>query len=147
MSLTGIGEKAIQLGADYAAVVDRWHGGPGKITLFKLAPTGLNAVSPILLIAGVRLRRELTEKTRRIRSSAITVETKASSELGRFADYLSQFFGLPILSVGQAAEKHRASMHLSFGSSMRPQITFVLLNGMIEIGPRITLSKLVWEVS
>jgi rRNA maturation protein Rpf1 len=147
MSLDGIGEKAIEFEADRAVVVDRWRGGPGRITLFQLAQAGLKAVPPILLIAGVRLRRELTEKTRRIRSSAVTVEPEDSSKLERFADCLSQFFSLPVMSMEGVAEKHRASMHLSFGSSRRPQITFVLLRGMVEIGPRITLSKLVWDVS
>jgi rRNA maturation protein Rpf1 len=147
MSLYGIGEKAIQLEADRAVVVDRWHGGPGKITLFRLTPTGLNAVPPIMLIAGACLRRELTEKTRRIKSSVITVEQKDKSLLERIAISLSQFFDLPLVSVEEAAEKHRASVHLLFGSSRRPQITFVFFEGMVEIGPRITLSKLVWEVS
>jgi rRNA maturation protein Rpf1 len=147
MSLDGVAEKAIEVEADRAVVVDRWHGGPGRITLFQLARNGLKVIPPIMLIAGVRLRREFTEKTRRIRSSAITVESEDSSLLDRIADCLSQFLGLPVLSVEEAAKKHRASMHLSFGSSRRLQITFVLLRGMVEIGPRITLSKLVWEVA
>lgn len=146
MNRAEIEEKTIQLEADRAVVIDRWHGGPGKITLFKLTPTGLNVVPPILLIGGARLRRELTEK-RCIRSSVITVEQKDLSLLERIAISLSQFFNLPILSVEEAAEKHRASLHLSFGSSRSPQITFVFLEGMAEIGPRITISRLVWEVS
>lgn len=146
MSLDGIGEKAIQLEADRAAVVERWHGGPGRITLFKLAPTGMKPVPPIMLIAGVRLRRELAEKTRRVRASTITMES-SSSKLERFADCLSQFLGLLVLSMEEATDNHKASMHLSHSSSGHPQITFVLLRGMVEIGPRITLSNLVWEVA
>ena len=146
MSLDGIAERAIGLEADGVIVVDRWHGGPGKISLFQIAPTGLKPVPPLMLIAGVRLRREFKEGTRRIRSSVITMEPEDSSEMERIAEHLSQFFSLPVLSVDETAE-NAASMHLSFDSSRRIQITFLLLQRMVEIGPRIILSKLVWEVS
>ncbi len=147
MSLSGIGERAIQLEADRAIVVDRWRGRPGRITLFKLAQTGLKIVPPIMLIAGFRLRREFKEEIRRIQSSSITVNPEDSPELKKTADFLSQFFDLPVVSVDEAAMKNKISMHLSFSSSEHPQITFVLPRERVEIGPRITLSKLVWEVS
>lgn len=146
MSLDGIAEKAIELEAERVVLIDRWRGGSGKITLFQIAPTGLEPLSPLMLISGVRLRREFKEGTRRVRSSVITMEPADSPELERFAEYLSQFFALPVLPVDEVAGKHGASLHLSFDSSGRPQITFLLLQRMVEIGPRVTLSKLVWEV-
>ena len=45
MSLDGVAEKAIEVEADHIIVVDRWHGGPGKINLFQLS-TGLKPVPP-----------------------------------------------------------------------------------------------------
>ena len=147
MSLDGGAEKAIELEADRVIVVNRWRGGLGKISLFQIAPTGLKVFPPLMLIAGVCLRKEFKEATRRVRSSVITVEPENSPELKRIAGYLSQFFGLPVLSADEIAEKHGASMNLSFGSSRRLQITFMLLSRIFEMGPRITLSKLIWEVS
>ena len=146
MSLDGIAERAIEVEADRVVVVDRWRGGAGKITLFQIAPTGLKPDSPLMYVAGVRLRREFKEGTRRVRSSVITMEPEDSPELERFSGCLSQFFALPVKSVDEAAGKHGASMHLSFDSSWRLQIKFLLLQRMVEIGPRVTLSKLVWEV-
>jgi len=58
---------------------------------------------------------------------------------------LSDFFNLPRLPVVEAATKYQASMHVSLNASRRNQITFMLLPQMVEVGPRITLSKLVWE--
>lgn len=145
MSLDGIAEKAIGLEADRIVVVDRWRGGL-KINLFRIVPTGLTSVPPLMLISGIRLRREFEEVTRRTRSSAITMKPEDSSELERVAGCLSQFFNLRLLSVDEAARKHGASMHFSFDSSRRLQITFMRLQQMVEIGPRVTLSKLVWEV-
>jgi U3 small nucleolar ribonucleoprotein protein IMP4 len=146
MSLDGVAEKAIELEADRVVVVDRWRGGPGKINLFRISSTGLTSVSPLMLISGIRLRREFKEVTRRTRSSAITFEPEDSAELERIAGRLSQYFSLPVLSVDEASRKYGASMHFSFDSSRHIQITFMLLSRMVEIGPRVTLSKLIWEV-
>jgi len=146
MSLDGVAERAIELEADRVVVVDRWRGGPGKINLFQIGSTGLTSVPPLMLIGGIRLRREFKEVTRRNRSSAITMKPEDSAELERVAGRMSQFFDLPVLSVDEAARKHGASMHFSFDSSRHIQITFMRLQRMVEIGPRVTLSKLVWEV-
>ncbi len=148
MSLDEVAERAIGLESDRVIVVDRWRGGPGKINLSKVGSSGLNPIPPLMLISGVRLRREFEERTRRVRSSVITTEPQDSPELERFAGCLSQFFNLPVMSPDEAAGKHGVSMHFSFDSSQkRLQITFLLLQRMVEIGPRITLSELVWEVS
>jgi len=146
MSLDGVAERAIELEADRVVVVDRWRGGPGKINLFQIGSTGLKSVPPLMLIGGIRLRREFKEVTRRNRSSAITMKPEDSAELERVAGRMSQFFDLPVLSVDEAARKHGASMHFSFDSSRHIQITFMRLQRMVEIGPRVTLSKLIWEV-
>jgi len=146
MSLDGVAEKAIELEADIIIVVDRWHGGAGKTSLFQVSSTGLKSVPPVMLISEIRLRRELEEGTRRVRSSVVTMEPKASPELERVAGRLSQYLGLPLLSLDKASAWHRVSMHFSFDSSRRLQITFMVLSQMVEIGPRLTLSRLVWEV-
>jgi U3 small nucleolar ribonucleoprotein protein IMP4 len=146
MSLDGVAEKAIELEADRVVVVDRWRGGPGKISLFQVSSTGLKPVPPLMLIKGIRLRRELNEGRRGVRSSAITLEPEDSAELTRIAGQLSKYFSLPVLSLDEASENHRASMHFSFDSSRHIQITFTLPGRMVEIGPRVTLSKLIWEV-
>ena len=147
MSQDGVAEKAIEVEADRAIVVERWHGGPGKINLFSVSSTGLKPVPPLMLLSGILLRRELKEGTRRIRSSVITLEPKTSAELERIAEPLSKYFGLPVLPLDEASDRYRASMHFSFDSSKRIQITFRLLERMVEIGPRVTLSKLIWDVT
>jgi U3 small nucleolar ribonucleoprotein protein IMP4 len=146
MSLDGVAEKAIELEADRVVVVDRWHGGPGKLNLFQASSKGLKPIPPLMLISGIRLRREFKEGTRRARSSAITLVPQDSAELTRIAGRMSNYFGLPVLSLDEASENHRASMHFSFDSSRHTQITFTLLSRMVEIGPRVTLSKMIWKV-
>ena len=145
MSLDGVAERAIELEVDQVVLVDRWHRGLGKISFFTVGSGGLVPFPPSMLVSDVRLRRDF-EKRQRIRSSVITMTVEDSSELERLAGCLSKFFSLPILSLAKAAKSHRASLHLSFSSSRQIQITFMILRRMVEIGPRVTLSKLVWEI-
>lgn len=147
MSVDGVAEKAIELNANRVIIVDRWHGGPGKINLFAVTSSGLTSVPPLILLSGIRLRRELKERTRRLYASVTTLDTKSSSQLNKIAECLSQFLGFPIQSVDEAVEVHRVSMHFSLDSKRRLQVTFMLLGRMVEIGPRFTLSKLIWEVT
>jgi rRNA maturation protein Rpf1 len=147
MSLDEVAERAIELEADRVVLVERWRGGPGRISLFHVSATGVMAVPPLMLISGVRLRREFKEGPRRAHSSVVTVEPNNSSELEMVAGKVSNYFGLPMAPLDEATESHSVSMHFSFDSSRRLKITFMLLGRMFEIGPRVTLSKLVWEVS
>ena len=146
MSQDGVAEKAIELEADRIITVDRWHGSPGKINLFQVSSSGLKPISPLMLLYGIRLRREFKEGATRVRSSVITVEPKTSPELERIAQNMSNYFGLPIQSLSEASEDHQTSMHLSFDSARRIQITFLDLQQMVEVGPRVILSNLIWEV-
>ena len=146
LNIDGIAERAVELNADRIVVIDRWKAGPGKIKLFRIEPTGLIPVPPLMYVAGVRLQREFEAKTKHVRSLVVTTKPENPPETVRIAECLSDFFNLPRLSVDEAAAKYQASMHVSFNASRRNQITFMLLPQMVEVGPRITLSKLVWEV-
>ena len=145
LNLDGIAERAVELNANRIVAIDRWKAGPGKIKLFRIAQTGLVPVPPLMYVAGVRLRREFEAKTKRIRSLVVTMEPENPTETIRIAEQLSDFFNLPRLSIDEAATKYQASMHVSLDASRRAQITFMFLPQMVEIGPRITLSKVVWE--
>jgi rRNA maturation protein Rpf1 len=145
MSLDGVAEKAIELEADRIIIVDRWHAGPGKINLFQISSTGLSSNPLLMILSGIRLRKEFEQERRRAQSSVITVEPKTSPELEHLTEYLSQFFGLPILALNDAYNSHRFSIHFSFNSLHRVKITFMNLERMVEIGPRLTISKLIWE--
>ena len=146
MSLDGVGEKAIELDADKIIIVDRWHGGPGKISLFQIS-NGLKPVMPTMVMSNIRLKRELNERTSRICASAITVAPNIPSGLKKAAESLSKFLSLPLLSLDDAVESHRASLHFSVDPSRKLKVTFMLLGRMVEIGPRLTLSRLIWDGS
>jgi len=145
LSLDGIAEKALELNADRVIVVDRWKGGPGKIELFRVEPAGLTPVIPLMYVAGIRLQREFEAKTKAVRSLAVTTAPENPPEITKIAENLSNFLNFPLSSIDEAASKYQASMHVLRNASGRIQITFMLLPQMVEIGPRITISRVVWE--
>jgi len=145
LSLDGIAERALELNADRVIVVDRWKGGPGKIKLFQVEPAGLTPISPLMYVTGIRLQREFEAWTKAVRSLAVTTAPENPPEITKIAQDLSNFLNFPMLSIGEAASKYQASMHVSHNASGRSQITFMLLPQMVETGPRITISRAVWE--
>jgi len=145
MSLNDVAERAIEFNAKKVVLVERWKSGSGKISLFTVTSNGLKSFPPIMFFSKVLLRREFN-KTKRNYSSVITISPENSPKLERLAGRLSQFFNFPNLSLDEADETHRASLHLSQVSLGPIQVTFMLLQQMIEIGPRVTFSKLIWEV-
>jgi U3 small nucleolar ribonucleoprotein protein IMP4 len=146
MSLDGVGEKAIELDADKIIIVDRWHGGHGKISLFQIS-TGLKPIMPKILLSNIRLKRELNKSTSRICASAITVSSNVPSGIEEAAESLSKFLSLPLLSLDDAVKAHCVSLHFLVDSSQKLIATFVFLGRMVEIGPRLTLSGPIWKDS
>jgi len=60
---------------------------------------------------------------------------------------LSNFLNVPLSQMDEAVSKSQISMHISSNDLHRSQVTFMLLlPETVEVGPRITLSHVVWEI-
>jgi rRNA maturation protein Rpf1 len=132
-------------------VVDRWKGGPGKIEFFEVRQDGLESVPPIIYLCSVKFRRDFGEKMhkgRRIKSVAMAVSSKENFEIKKTEKALSAFFGVPTLSLEEAVNsKYDIVMQILTDSSNRITITFRLAPEMVEVGPRIGIAHLVWELT
>jgi len=146
MNLEGIAEKAMELDANGVIIINRWKGGPGKIEFFQVGQEGLTPVPPLIYVRGVRLRREFEAKARPFRSLTITMPPKSPTEIVRTAESLANFLNIPISSTSEVSSKFQASMHIFSNISHFAQITFLLLPETMEVGPRLTLSHVVWEI-
>lgn len=148
LSIDGIAEKALECNADRVVIVSRWKGRLGKIELYKIGAAGLAPFPPVVYVKNIKLQREFEGKRRgsRIKSLAIILSSEAPSEARKIAKAFSEFFKIPLLSVEQAVtEGYQASMHVSLDSLNRSQLTFLLLPQKVELGPRITISHLLWS--
>lgn len=147
LSLDGVAERAIEFGADRVVIINRWKGGPGKIELFEVGREGLALVPPIMYVAGIKLQREFDRaRGKPVRSLIVTTPSEESDENMRIARSLSSFLNIPLSQMGEAVSKSQIAMHISSNDLHCIQITFMLLHPKtVEIGPRVTLSHVVWE--
>jgi len=150
LSLEGTAEKALELGAEKVMIVERWKKGLAKIRFFTISEKGLDAVPPLIYIGGLKLRRDLREKMpkgRRIKSLAVASSRNVLLEVRRIENVLSEFFNIPILSSDEAVNrKCDAVIQISADQPNRIIITFMLLPKLVEIGPQIRISHLIWEL-
>lgn len=147
LSREGLAEKALELEADRVMIVDRWKGGPGKIELFNVNES-LVGFPPLIYIRGIKLQREMGfPKSRSFRSLAITpIYSSEDKEIPKFAEALSSFLQVPIETTTELSEKYQVLMHISRDVMGRIRITFFKNPESYEIGPRITVSHLIWSL-
>jgi len=151
LSLDGVAEKALELGARKVIIVARWEGGSGKIEFFRMSEKGLDAVSPLIYVRAVKLRRDFGENVprgRRVKSVAIAASKRTSFEVKGLENALSDFFGIPILSLKEIYNrKFDAVMQILKDSSNHMIITFKFVPELVEVGPQIKVSHLDWELN
>jgi len=150
LSLEGVAEKALNLNIEKIALVSRWKGDPGKIQFYRIDRTGLSRFPPSICIKNVKLRRAFKRDAsqRRINSLGIETPQEHSSEIKRFADAISAFFDIPLLPVGGIYDENfDAVLNFSSADSMLTVLAFKLIPELIEIGPQIRISRLIWDLN
>lgn len=149
LSLERMAEKALESGAEKVIVIDRGEKGLGKIEFFNLRQDGLESFPPIIYLHSAKFRRDFEEqmpKKRGMASIAIVASSKRTFEVEKLEKALSSFFDVPILSVEEAVNgKYNVAMQILARSSNSVNITFRLIPKLIEIGPQIGISHLVWK--
>lgn len=146
LSLEGILEKTLELDAEKVMIIERWNEGAAQILLFEVKQETLKPVQSPLYVRNVRFRREFAKnasKVRRIRSVAIVASQDESSEIRQLENLLSNFLGIPILSVKEVANSDcDCVMQILKDSPSTILITFRLIPEYVEIGPQIRLLQL-----
>lgn len=139
----------MELNAEKAIIIERWKFGVGKIQLFHAKPEGLKRVPPTIYVRNAKFRRSLAAeimKGRRIKSIAMAVSPHKNAEVMKLEKALSDFFTLPVLPIEETVNrKYDATMQIKISPQNDLIITFMLLPELVEIGPRIWVSHLVWS--
>ncbi|MCK4477979.1 hypothetical protein KAU88_05585 [Candidatus Bathyarchaeota archaeon] len=146
-NLDAVAVKALEHEAEKIIMADRWKGGLGKIQLFTLGDAGLVQFHPIIYVKNVRLQKTFRHaQTEAAKSLILQTEAKIPFKAHKLAKALSKFFNIPKLSIDEAPPQNmQASMHISLNPTRRIQITFIDAKQEIEVGPRITVSHLIWK--
>jgi rRNA maturation protein Rpf1 len=149
LSLEGVAEKTLELDAEKVMIIDRWKGGPGKIRFFTISEKGLDVISPLIYVRSIKLRRDFgvnVPSGRRIKSVAITASKRGSLEVKRLENVLSEFFSIPVLSLKEIYDrKFDVAMQILTNQLNQIIVTFKLIPKLVEVGPQIRVSHLIWS--
>lgn len=148
LSLEGVTVKALEVSAEKVIIVDRWKGGPGKIELYHVNGR-LRPMPPLIYLRSVKLQREFQAmpKGRRIKSVAVSTSSKQSQDVSRLGKALSEFFNIPIMSDESGCRGYDAILETVSDPFGEMVITFRLLPENVEIGPRMKISHLIWDLT
>ncbi|MFQ6094846.1 MAG: hypothetical protein ACE5NN_01765 [Candidatus Bathyarchaeia archaeon] len=147
MSLKELAESAVEEGVHRLLIIDRWKGGPGRIRLYRIKDGNMVQVPPQISIQGIKLQREFGMGERALNSLIIGRPLHESSETRMLAHALSDFFNIPVMDIDEAGSRCEAVMQIQLDANELISLSFFLLPKMIEIGPRVTISHLVWNLS
>ena len=150
MSLLQVAERTIQIGAKKFIIVDRWKGGPGRRRLFEVTDGSFSEIPPRLYISGVKLRREFRIPRGMVKESFSSLFLEASgtvnSDIEKFRIKISEFLEVPMFMLEDKPLNYKAYMRVAEGEDCWAYISFFILPGNTEVGPRIRISHVVWDV-
>ncbi len=139
MSLRDLAEYAIEEGFKRVFIVDRWKGGPGRLRLYMLGDEGIVQIPPQIYIKGIKLRREFKIGRKIIKSLAI-IRSQISTEALKLTETLSRFFNIPLTD---REEGYDAIIKIVKAEDQMLRLSFYQ---KVEIGPRIKISHMVWDL-
>jgi len=143
LSLEALAERCFELKCNRALILQRWMGGPGRIQLLEFRNSDLTQIPPLIYLAEVKLRRE-HRTLGRFQAEAITVQSKANSELVRLAKSLSNFFELPLVAL-PCGGSYRVALNVLQHSKWKAKVVLGSPPPIREIGPSLTIKHLSWE--
>jgi rRNA maturation protein Rpf1 len=148
LSLEGIAEKSVELGAEKVIIIERWKFGLGKIQFFNVKPEGLEKVPLTIYVRNVKFRRKMAGeimKGRRIKSIVVAASPQENSTTKKLEKALANFFAIPVFSLKEAINrKYDAAMQVKINPKKEVVTTFILLPELVEIGPQVIVSHVSW---
>jgi U3 small nucleolar ribonucleoprotein protein IMP4 len=149
-SFFDLAEKAVQMKIEKIVVVDRWKGGPGRIRLFRIIDGKIKECAPRLYISGVKLKREFmaSKEISRKLIKCVFLDSRGirNGEVEKLASSLSEFFEVPIFKAEEALSNYDAYLCFTRSDDCLAYISFYVLPSNAEIGPRIKISQVAWQV-
>ena len=144
-SIEDLAQRLLTEGFEYAMILQRWHGGPGRIDFYNVTFNGLIPIPPSILLREVKLGREHPSRGRHS-AEAITYGNQASKATRTLATHLSKVFDLPELSVSTNAGG-KTTLHLDESSSDRSITLAIMTITGQDVGPRMAISGLIWDLN
>ena len=155
MSIKDVAAKTLELNANAAIIISVYRGNPGKIWFLQVTEHSYHWVPPDMLLAGVKLQREFGYfKLPTLRKLAVTVLEEAEYELKELAKALSNILKVPLICVStshrdllkQQIKDFDVLLYVNSDPQFKSAIKFIQTIDGKEIGPRIRIKKMFWQI-
>jgi len=141
-SLDDLGRRLFEEGLEWVLVVQRWHGGPGRVDFLKVEANSLTRLPPSMLLKAVKLRREYTPRVNCV-AQAITCDPEVSVVTRRFVHHLSKVLDLAESAL-PADPELGSSFHIREIGGGSFLLTVTSPPAETDVGPRLVVSRLIW---
>lgn len=150
LSLEELVAKAREFNCEKMIIIERWKEGTAKVEFFEIKKDRLVGAPPIFFVREIMFRREFEEKIgSRKRIKTVAIETSPKKNFTEaIENVLANFFEIPIIPYKTAIDsKFDAIMRIEGNSANNISVTFKLVPKMVEVGPRIKVGHLIWELN
>ncbi len=155
MSIKDVAAKTLELNANAAIIISVYRGNPGKIWFLQVTEQSYGWVPPDILLAGVKLQREFGYfKLSPFRKLAVTISEETKDELEKLARALSNILKVPLIYIPishkellkQQVKDFDVALHVDNDPQFKAAIKFIQNVDGKEIGPRIRIKKMFWQI-
>ena len=138
-SLNDLFVRLLNENLTHAIALNRWHGTPGRLTLYNVQPKGITKLMPSIFLSEIKLAREYKSYNRSTVKGITCGKVKQSTH--QFSEILAAVFEIP---VTQNPTDVDATFHLvQINDSIRLAVTSPPMER--EVGPSLTISRLLWR--
>ena len=138
-SLNDLSVKLLNENITHAIIINRWHGTPGRLTLYSVQPKGVTKLMPSIFLSEIKLNREYKNHTRPTVEGITCGKVKQTTH--QFSEILSDVFEIPLTQNPTDVD---TTFHLV---QINDSIRFVVTSPPMEreVGPCLTISRLLWQ--
>ena len=141
--LDDLARRMFNDGVDYGLILQRWHGGPGRMDFFKVQTDALDSFMLSLILNGVKLRREYPNPRRAV-AQAVSCDEGISETAHRLVLTLCNILGLPEMR-SPADPGIKTTLHIGQLSGGMIRIAVTSPPRLVELGPSLLVSRLIWD--
>lgn len=145
LNITGVIERARTISADKLILVERWKGEVGRLRFYYISSNTFTETPPLLIIRSVKTQSELGRKTRIEPNIRLVISSKnLNDNEEKLLQFLSHFLLIPLHT--EKTIKTEYSTALSLNSLPNGDLKLTVTSPPLynEVGPRITIRKVVW---
>lgn len=144
LNMSGVIESARNINADKVILIERWKGDVGRLRFYYVSSNTFTDTPPLLIIRSVKTQSELGRKKRIGPNIGLVRSKNLNSNNEKLLHFLSHFLQIPLHIEETIKTEYATALSLSSLPEGDLRLTVTSPPLISEVGPRITIRKVVW---